>query len=77
LNCVARAGFYSTSTKKLKDEKTQSSSTKLKFSTNLLIIIAENKGNKCKNEVQLDQDGICMVKNDEKVTHGSNYNKII
>ena len=41
-------------TKKLKDEKTQNSSTKLKVLANLVKIIAENKGNRCKNEGQLD-----------------------
>ena len=45
--------FFSTSAKKLKDEKTQNSSTKLKVSANLVKIIPENKGNKYKNEGQL------------------------
>ena len=46
------AGFFSTSQKKLKDEKTQNSSTKLNVVANLVLINAENKANKSKNEEQ-------------------------
>ena len=47
-------GFFSTSPKKLKHEKNQNSSTKLKVLANLVKINAENKANTSKNEAQLD-----------------------
>ena len=46
--------FFSTSPKKLKDEKTQNSSTKLKVSANLVKTIVEHLGNKSENEEQID-----------------------
>ena len=55
------AGFFSTLLKKLKDEKTQNSSTKLKVSANLIKINAENKANKSKNEGNFDWNVKYMV----------------
>ena len=56
---MVKAGFFFDLAKKTQGrknsklkEKTQNSSTKLKFSANLVKINAENKANKSKNEGQ-------------------------